>query len=433
MRDCSRRSSSEAAGLLVLASLLTLACESPPADSGDGAPAGTEAEAATDAAAGDAAATDTTDTQQADTTEQEAPDPEAAIIRLDPNDPNLEVWRDRDISDDPPREPGPIRVGSVLSFFGLPVARTIEDLVAGEVEVAFMGAPVDMGVGFRGAGEGPTALRAMRRSTGSMETMVSWRRELTAVDYGNAPIDNLSTERSMEPIRRMVREIAETGAIPVIIGGDHSIEFANVAGLADVYGKENVGVIHFDAHYDAGGTRSGHLISHAQPVRRLVDDGHILGRNFIQVGLRGSWPGPEGFEWMRENEFRYHTMAEIDRDGWATVMQRVLDEANDGPEYLHISFDIDVMDPAYTSGTGTPVPGGLTPREVFPIVRGLCSENNVVGFDLVELNPLVDPGYTTALNAKQVVDECLTGVALRKLGLGSRDYLSPLTRRDARR
>ena len=433
MRDCSRRSSFEAAGLLVLASLLTLACESPPADSGDGAPAGTEAEAATDAAAGDAAATDTTDTQQADTTEQEAPDPEAAIIRLDPNDPNLEVWRDRDISDDPPREPGPIRVGSVLSFFGLPVARTIEDLVAGEVEVAFMGAPVDMGVGFRGAGEGPTALRAMRRSTGSMETMVSWRRELTAVDYGNAPIDNLSTERSMEPIRRMVREIAETGAIPVIIGGDHSIEFANVAGLADVYGKENVGVIHFDAHYDAGGTRSGHLISHAQPVRRLVDDGHILGRNFIQVGLRGSWPGPEGFEWMRENEFRYHTMAEIDRDGWGTVMQRVLDEANDGPEYLHISFDIDVMDPAYTSGTGTPVPGGLTPREVFPIVRGLCSENNVVGFDLVELNPLVDPGYTTALNAKQVVDECLTGVALRKLGLGSRDYLSPLTRRDARR
>jgi len=434
MRDPSRLSPLSGAGpyavrsLCALIGLLALACETPPADSGEGAAPGAEADVATAAEP----ATDTT-VQEADTAEQEAPDPEAAIIRLDPNDPNLEVWRDRDISDDPPREPGPIRVGSLLTFFGLPMARTIEDLVAGEVEVAFMGAPVDMGVGFRGAGEGPNALRAMRRSTGSMETMISWRRELTAVDYGNAPIDNLSTERSMPPIRRMVREIAETGAIPVIIGGDHSIEFANVAGLADVYGKENVGVIHFDAHYDAGGTRSGHLISHAQPVRRLVDDGHILGRNFIQVGLRGSWPGPEGFEWMRENEFRYHTMAEIDRDGWATVMQRVLDEANDGPEYLHISFDIDVMDPAYTSGTGTPVPGGLTPREVFPIVRGLCSENNVVGFDLVELNPLVDPGYTTTLNAKQVVDECLTGIALRKLGLGSRDYLSPLTRRDARR
>ena len=100
---------------------------------------------------------------------------------------------------------------------------------------------IDMGVGYRGAGEGPTALRAMRRSVGSMETMVQWRSELTAVDFGNAPIDNLSRERSMPPIRRIAREIAETGAIRVIIGGDHSIEFANVAGLADVYGKENVG------------------------------------------------------------------------------------------------------------------------------------------------------------------------------------------------
>ena len=434
MRDPALLSLLRDARVVVFAGALALACEPPPAESGDGGGAATEAgdaAAATDAAEATATAETPEDAQQ--DSAQEAPDPEAAIIRLDPNDPNLEVWRDRDISNDPPREPGPIQVGSVLTFFGLPIARTIEDLVAGEVEVAFMGAPVDMGVGFRGAGEGPTAFRAMRRSVGSMETMVRWRSELTAVDYGNAPIDNLSVQRSMPPIRRMVREIAQTGAIPVIIGGDHSIEFANVAGLADVYGKENVGVIHFDAHYDAGGTRSGHLISHAQPVRRLVDDGHILGRNFIQVGLRGSWPGPEGFEWMRENEFRYHTMAEIDRDGWTTVMQRVLDEANDGPEYLHISFDIDVMDPAYTSGTGTPVPGGLTPREVFPIVRGLCSENNVVGFDLVELNPLVDPGYTTALNAKQVVDECLTGIALRKLGLGNRDYLSPLTRRDTRR
>ena len=92
------------------------------------------------------------------------------------------------------------------------------------------------------------------------------------------------------------------------------------------------------------------------------------------------------------------------------------------------------MDPAYTSGTGTPVPGGLTPREVFGMVRGLCSENNLVGFDLVELNPLVDPGYTTVLNAKKGGGtSAWTGVAMRKLGLGDRDYLSPLTRDDGRK
>jgi formimidoylglutamase len=381
-----------------------------------------------------------TEDPQADTTSEAQPiddmagvsADEPSIIRLDPEG-NLDVWRDRDVSEDPPREPGPVSIGGALSFFGLPIAVTTEDLIAGEVEVAFLGAPVDMGVGYRGAAEGPTAMRAFRRGSGSMETMVRWRSELTAVDFGNASIDLLSVERSMPPIRRMVREIAETGAIPIIIGGDHSIEYPNVAGLADVYGKENVGVIHFDAHFDAGNTRSGHLISHAQPVRRLIDDGHVLGQNYIQVGLRGGWPGEDGFQWMRENRFRYHTMAEIDRDGWGAVMTRVLDEANDGPEYLYISFDIDVMDPAYTAGTGTPSAGGLTPREVFPLVRGLCAENNVVGFDLVELNPLLDPGYTTVLNSKQVVDECLTGIAMRKKGLGGRDYLSPLTRSDGRR
>jgi formimidoylglutamase len=355
------------------------------------------------------------------------------IIRLDPNAEDLEVWKDRDISEDPPREPGPITTFGPLTFFGLPIAVTPEDLVAGEVEVAFIAAPVDMGSGFRGAGEGPTAMRALRRGGGSMETLVKWRTELKGVDYGDAPIDKLSLERSMPTIRRMVREIAETGTIPIIIGGDHSIEYANVAGLADVYGKENVGVIHFDAHYDAGESRTGHLITHGRPIRRLIEEGHVLGENYIQVGLRGGWPGPDGFEWMRENNLRYHTMAEIDRDGWAAVMDLVLDEANDGPEYLHISFDIDVMDPAYTAGTGTPVAGGLTPREVFPLIRGLCAENNVVGFDLVELAPLLDAGYTSVLNSKKVVDECLTGIALKKKGLSGRGYLNPLTRRDGRR
>jgi agmatinase len=90
------------------------------------------------------------------------------------------------------------------------------------------------------------------------------------------------------------------------------------------------------------------------------------------------------------------------------------------------------MDPAYTPGTGTPVPGGLLPREVFPLIRGLCAEKNMVGFDLVELNPLVDPGYTSALNSKQVVNECLTGIALRKKGLADPRYLSPLTVNDNR-
>ena len=377
--------------------------------------------------------------------EAEPVDLEAAIIRLDPNAPTLDPWSQlRDTTDDAQREPGLIQIGrlrtpGVLSFFGLPVALTQDDLRAANVEVALMGAPVDMGVGMRGAGEGPAALRRTMDSlaNGSLPHMhvgVAWRRALVVADYGDAPIDILSVERSMPPVRRMVREIAETGAIPIVIGGDHSLEYPNVAGVTDVYGKGEVGVIHFDAHFDAADSSElgGHLISHGQPVRRLIEEGHVLGRNYIQVGLRGYWPDEDGFIWMRENQFRYHTMAEIERDGWDVVMSRILDEANTGVDYLYISFDIDVLDPAYTPGTGTPEPGGLMPREVFPLLRTLCAENNMVGFDLVELNPLVDPGYTTVLNSNRIVQECLTGIAMRKTGISERGYLNPLTSDDDR-
>jgi agmatinase len=378
------------------------------------------------------------------------PAPDAASIPLDPDDPTLNVWRlPRDTSSDPKREPGLIHVQrfeggpawtGIPTFFMLPLALTPEDLKAAKVDVAILGAPLDTSVGMRGAAFGPKALRAGENNLfwgATMEphlhVMVSWQNELVAVDYGDAPIDNLSVERSMAPVREMVREIAQTGAIPVVVGGDHSLEYPNVAGVADVYGKGNVGVIHFDAHYDAGPPELGHMISHGQPVRRLVEDGHVLGKNYIQVGLRGYWPGEEGFEWMRKHGFRYHTMAEIERDGWDAVVSRVLREALDGPKKLYVSLDIDVLDPAYTPGTGTPEPGGLTTREMFPIIRRLCAENNLVGFDLVEFNPLADPGYTTGLNANRLIQECLTGIAMRKKGVAGKHFLSPLTVDDDRR
>ncbi len=367
-----------------------------------------------------------------------------AVIRLNPDDPGLADWKTiRDTTGDPKREPGPINIQrfsgglgwqGIPTFFMLPVALTAEDLTAGEVDVAIMGAPLDSGSGMRGAAFGPKTLRASDKYLGwgtwsdpHLHVMVNWMKELTVVDYGDAPIDFLSAERTMEPVRAMVKEIAETGAIPMVVGGDHSLEYPNVAGVADVYGKENVGVIHFDAHYDAGRNTNGHLISHGQPIRRLIEEGHVLGKNYIQVGLRGYWPGEEGFRWMREQGFRYHTMAEIERDGWAPVMERVLAEASDGPEHLYISLDVDVLDPAFAPGTGTPEPGGLTTRELFPLIRRLCAEKNLVGFDLVEFNPLVDPGYTTSLNANRLLRECLTGIAMRKMGIADKYYLSPLT------
>jgi agmatinase len=248
---------------------------------------------------------------------------------------------------------------------------------------------------------------------------------LKCVDYGDAGVDPLDIEESHVEIRARVREIIETGAMPLVLGGDHSIMRPDVAAMADVYGPGNVGVIHFDAHYDAGDNNFGHPVSHGTMIRRLLEEEHLLGKNFVQIGLRGWAPTEGDIEWMRSQEMKSHYMAEIERDGLAAVMERAIAEATDGPEYLFLSVDIDCLDPAFAPGTGTPEPGGLTPRELFPFIRRLCAETNVVGMELVEVAPLLDPSYLTAFNGLRIAQEAMTGWAMRKQGLTEPHYLDP--------
>lgn len=358
------------------------------------------------------------------------------------------VWRlENDRSNDPHREPGPIDLnryvvnsvapGGIPSFMRWPVCLTQEDLRAGEVDVAVIGAPLDLGTGQRGTAFGPQALRTADRylpggpaAAGVLthtHVVVKPFEVLTCVDYGDAGIDPFDPAASHEEIRTRVREIAETGAVPITLGGDHSLMRPDGMAMTDVYGKGNVGIIHFDAHYDAGSGHFGHNITHGTPVRNLIDEGYIPGKNFIQVGLRGWIPTEADMEWMRGQGIRSHYMAEVERDGFPAVMERAIAEALDGPEYLFISFDIDSLDPAYAPGTGTPEPGGFTTREVFPMIRRLCAECNVVGMELVEVAPGWDPGYTTALNGLRVIQEAITGLAMRKLGLTEPHYLDPRT------
>lgn len=391
-----------------------------------------------------------------DDPDQNAPirEGERAVIPLDTGDPAYNLWQTPRDDLMEGRDPGPINIQrfaggagwtGIPTFFKLPIALTPEDLAAGQVDVAIVGGYTDMGGGYRGGAWGPQAIRASPSTVGwgafamdHMLTLVNPFEELTIVDYGDAPVDPFSTERSMPAIREFIRQIADVEleggdrVIPIIIGGDHSLMYPDAAALADVYGKGNVGVIHFDAHYDATKAMFGHLISHGQPVYRLIEEGHVPGKNFIQVGLRGYYPNAESFDWMREQGFRYHTMAEVERRGWGPVMEDIIREANDGPEYIFISFDIDVMDPAYTPATGTPEPNGLTPRETFPLIRRLCAESNVVGFELVELLPYRATGYETALNSERIVRECLVGIAMRKKGITEAWYLDERTADDGR-
>jgi agmatinase len=130
---------------------------------------------------------------------------------------------------------------------------------------------------------------------------------------------------------------------------------------------------------------------------------------------------------MRNNGMRYHTMAEVEKRGWDTVMKRALAEAREGGRKIYISFDVDVLDPAFMPGTGTPVPGGLTMREAMPMVRRLCAENDLVGFEIVELDPMLDNTYRSALNANFIMHACLTGIAVRRKGITDPGFLAELT------
>ena len=359
-----------------------------------------------------------------------------------------DVWRQEyDHTQGPKREPGPIEINRYIinsgaysgipTFMNWPVCLTAEDLKAGEVDVAVIGAPIDMSVGQRGTSWGPRALRTADRYVPGgplarnvlthTHVMIKPYELLNCVDYGDAGIDPLNIENSHEEVRKRVREIAETGAFPIVLGGDHSLMRPDGMAMADVYGKGKVGIIHFDAHYDASANHFGHQISHGTPVRRLIEDGYVDGENFIQVGLRGYAPWEDDVKWMREHGIRSHYMAEVERDSFQKVMERAIVEALDGPEVLFISYDIDSLDPAYAPGTGTPEPGGFTTREIFPMIRRLCAETPVVGMELVEVAPGWDPGYTTALNGLRIIQEAITGMAMRKQGLTEPHFLDPRT------
>jgi agmatinase len=187
--------------------------------------------------------------------------------------------------------------------------------------------------------------------------------------------------------------------------------------VADVVGRGKLGVVHFDAHADTADDEWGNLIGHGTPMRRLIDSGAVLGPNFVQVGLRGYWPPPDVFEWMRGQGMRWHLMAEIESDGFDVVLDRAIAEAAEGADAIYLSVDVDVLDPAFAPGTGTPEPGGLTARELLRAVRKIVGSVRLAGLDVVELSPAYDgPGAITAEVAHRVVLEALSSLVARSSG-----------------
>jgi agmatinase len=221
-------------------------------------------------------------------------------------------------------------------------------------------------------------------------------------------------------IHEKVYEVASAGPIPVVLGGDHSITYPSAAAVARHVWPRTMGIVHFDAHADTGADQWGSLVGHGTPMRRLLEEGWVDGRNFVQVGLRGYWPERETFDWMRGQGFRWHTMAEIEERGAEAVIADAVDEALDGPDCIYLSVDIDVVDPGMAPGTGTPEPGGMTTRELLRAVRKLVLTRGFAGMEVVEVSPPYDHGGITAIAAHRVVLEALSALAVQRSGQGPR-------------
>lgn len=295
------------------------------------------------------------------------------------------------------------------SFCGLPYTEDPADLA--DVDVAIVGAPLDELVSERpGARWGPRAIRAASAIPGPhLQARLDPFVALRAVDFGDAAVLPADPVRSHMAIAEAVGEVVGAGAIPVVLGGDHSIAEPDIRACAEVHGP--VGLVHFDAHTDTAPECFGVSLSHGTPMYNLVNSGHVDASRYVQIGLRGYWPGEEVFDWQRERGITSIFMHDVRDQGIEQVVAQALAVAGPGPVFL--SIDVDALDPAFAPGTGTPEPGGMTSGDLLWACRALAAQLRVVGADVVEVCPTgIGAADITALVGSRIVHEVLTGIAV---------------------
>ncbi|MGH2789170.1 MAG: agmatinase [Actinomycetota bacterium] len=309
------------------------------------------------------------------------------------------------------------------TFQKLPLVLDPTELAGADVVI--LGAPMDDFVTYRpGARFGPAAIRAGYDAGGSprmwhMDVGIDPFEELSIVDHGDAEVVPGDGGASHRAIRAAVGNVLDASAVPVVLGGDHSVAYPNISAVAERFETGDLAVVQFDTHADTATENWGVERAHGTPFRHLVDEGIITGDRLVQVGLRGYWPFPEEFEWARRAGVRWHRMEEITENGIDAVVAAVDSEISNSSGF-YLSVDIDVLDPAFAPGTGTAEPGGMSTRELLRAVRHLAAAHDLVGIEIVEVSPPYDHSGITAMAAHRVVLEALTGLALRRSGAPQR-------------
>ncbi|OPC77077.1 agmatinase [Embleya scabrispora] len=312
--------------------------------------------------------------------------------------------------------------GPDITFHGVEPCTLDEPDTYRDADVVIVGAPFDGGVSHRpGTRFGPQAIRstdylAPDASRPSLPLRVDALADLRVVDAGDVEMFAGDIENSITAIENAVYTIASSGAIPLVLGGDHTVALPDITGVARHHGFGRISVVHFDAHADTAHIEFGHLHGHGQPMRRLLESGAVRGDRFLQMGLRGYWPDAETLDWMADRDMRSYEMSEIVARGLDTCVDEAMAIALDDCDGVFLSIDVDVVDPGMAPGTGTPEPGGLTSRQLLDTVRRLAFQLPVVGVDVVEVSPPYDHADITAMLANRIVLECLSGMAARRRG-----------------
>jgi len=298
-------------------------------------------------------------------------------------------------------------------FMDVPFLTDMREL--GGQDLAFVGVPLDCGTTNRpGTRYGPQALR---RSSGygyNPEIGVDLRESIEMVDVGDVTVIPANIEKSFDQIALGIGYLHERGVFPVVLGGDHSIGYPDIRGIAPSVGG-NVGIIHFDRHSDLDENSLDERM-HGSPFFHATNIPNAPATNLVQIGIGGFTGMSESLSVARDRRATVITLNDVDRYGIERVAEYALEIAWKNAKAVYLSFDIDSVDPAFAPGTGTPEPGGFLPREVLRLLR-LVTREGLIGMELVEVSPPYDVSDNTSLLGARVIKEVLATLVVNgKLG-----------------
>ncbi len=307
----------------------------------------------------------------------------------------------------------PLDSGIVPRFAGMPTFMRLPVATPEEVDIALVGVPFDGGTTNRpGTRHGPREVRNQSSIVRRVHhaTGVSPFDLVRVGDCGDAPINPLNLDETLESIASYYAGVRRAGAAPLTVGGDHLITLPILRGLVTdgLVTDGPVGLIHFDAHSDTYDSFFGNRYNHGTPFRRAVEEGLLDPKRMVQIGLRGAISDAANYDFAKAAGIRMIFIEEFVERGAKDVMEEARAIVGDRPTYL--TFDIDVLDPCFAPGTGTPEIGGLTTREAQAMIR-MARGLNLIGVDLVEVSPPFDPSGGTAITAATLMFELLCVLA----------------------